>query len=112
MSSATNTDENYLQKMQETIEKNTTTEQPKNPPPQQPVNLLEESDTQLLFCEQERLDQNSPELWPETIPGVNEFTASTLFNSPPKPVLNTVSKPKTSLAFNKNYSTLSEILFS
>lgn len=54
-------------------------------------NLLNDSDTELLFCGQERLDQNSPELWPEQIPGVTEFTASTLFSSPVKPVLDTVS---------------------
>lgn len=52
---------------------------------------LNDSDTDLLFCQQERLDQNSPELWPETIPGVSEFTPSSLFSSPPKPVLDVVS---------------------
>lgn len=55
------------------------------------IPLLDESDSDLLFCQQERLDQNSPELWPETMPGVNEFTSSALFSSPPKPALNTVS---------------------
>ena len=55
------------------------------------IPLLDESDSDLLFCQQERLDQNSPELWPETMPGVNEFTSSALFSSPPKPVLSTVS---------------------
>ena len=53
--------------------------------------LFDDSDTELLFCQQERLDQNSPELWPEQIPGVTEFTASSLLNSPLKPVLDTVS---------------------
>ncbi|XP_066930945.1 protein lin-52 homolog [Clytia hemisphaerica] len=81
-----NTNENnYIQKLQETIEKNTHNDQQDEPE----VHILDENDGQLLFCEQERLDQNSPELWPETIPGVSEFTASSLFNSPPKPVLNT-----------------------
>ena len=55
------------------------------------IPLLDESDSDLLFCQQERLDQNSPELWPETMPGVSEFTSSALFSSPPKPNLNTVS---------------------
>lgn len=57
------------------------------------IPLLDESDSDLLFCQQERLDQNSPELWPETMPGVSEFTSSALFSSPPKPLLNTVSIP-------------------
>lgn len=55
------------------------------------IPLLDESDSDLLFCQQERLDQNSPELWPETMPGVSEFTSSALFSSPPKPALSTVS---------------------
>lgn len=54
------------------------------------LHLLNDSDADLLFCQQERLDQNSPELWPEQIPGVTEFTASSLFSSPVKPVLDTV----------------------
>merc|ERR1711973_161076 len=49
--------------------------------------LLDDSD--LLFCQQERLDQNSPELWPEQIPGVTEFTTSSLLGTPLKPVLDT-----------------------
>ena len=57
----------------------------------QPIPSLDDSDTDLLFCQQERLDQNSPELWPETMPGINEFTPSSLFSSPPKPVLDVVS---------------------
>ena len=52
--------------------------------------LFDDSDADILFCQQERLDQNSPELWPEQIPGVTEFSASSLFASPKKPVLNSV----------------------
>jgi len=32
-----------------------------------------------LMCGQERLDQNSPELWPEQIPGVTEFTSKSFY---------------------------------
>lgn len=57
----------------------------------QPSTLFDDDGTDFLFCQQERLDQNSPELWPEQIPGVTEFSA-TLLGSPLKPVLDTVSK--------------------
>ena len=59
--------------------------------PDATMGLFDDSESDLLFCQQERLDQNSPELWPEQIPGVTEFTSSALFSSPVKAVFDSVS---------------------
>lgn len=73
---------------------------PETPSNIQP-SMFDDSDSELLFCQQERLDQNSPELWPEQIPGVTEFTASSLFASPLQPVLNSTIERVTDPALEK-----------
>ena len=47
----------------------------------------EVTETDFLFCKQ-RIDQESPELWPEQIPGVTEFSSTSIDKSQVKPVLN------------------------
>ena len=49
--------------------------------------VLENSDNELLLCQHETLDRKSPDLWPEVIPGVSNFTPSSTLKSPVQPVV-------------------------